>query len=142
MMVMSYEELQKEYAALKHEVENLRYHMNLMQMMLPDDSKYAFFHYVLTTNLSNAEVARILKALMKMSDEMKGRELPDELYTVGDEPVLFDTLLPMEQWGNEFVRYVNTLFNGKANPLYLLKACKMQGVYREVCTMLIEQIES
>jgi len=141
VMVMSYEALQQEYVALKQEVENLRYHFDLMQMMLPDDSKYAFFQYVLTSDLSKVEVAKILKALMKMNDEMKGREFPDELYTVGDEPVLFDTSLPMEQWGKEFVRYVNTLFNGKVNPLHLLKACKMQGVYQEACTMLLEQIE-
>ena len=135
------ETLQQEYAALKKDVDNLRYHMSLMQMMLPDDSKYAFFQYVLTANLSKEEVAKILKVLMKMNDEMKGQELPDKLYTVGDESVLFDTSLPMEQWGDGFVKYINTLFNGKENPLYLLKACKMQGVYREVCTMLLEQIE-
>lgn len=135
------ETLQQEYVALKKDVDNLRYHMSLMQMMLPDDSKYAFFQYVLTANLSKEEVAKILKVLMKMNDEMKGQELPDELYTDGDEPVLFDTSLPIEQWGTEFVKYINMLFNGKVNPLYLLKACQMQGVYREVCTMLLEQIE-
>ena len=135
------ETLQQEYAALKKDVDNLRYHMSLMQMMLPDDSKYAFFQYILTANLSKAEVAMILNVLMKMNAKMKGQEFPDETYTVGDEPVLFDTSLPMEQWGAQLVQYINTLFNGKENPLYLLKACKMQGVYREVCTMLLEQMK-
>ena len=138
---MDLKQLETDYMLLKKEVETMKYHMSLMQMMLPDDSKYAFFQYVLTTNLSKVEAAKILKVLMKMNAKMKGREFPDEMYTVGDEPVLFDTSLPMEQWGNEFVKYINMLFNGKVNPLYLLKACKMQGVYREVCTMLLEQIE-
>ena len=138
---MDLKQLETDYMLLKKEVETMKYHMSIMQMMLPDDSKYAFFHYVLTTNLSKVEAAKILKVLMKMNAKMKGREFPDEMYTVGDEPVLFDTSLPMEQWGNEFVKYINMLFNGKDNPLYLLKACKMQGVYREVCTMLLEQIE-
>ena len=138
---MDLKQLETDYMLLKKEVDNMKYHMSLMQMMLPDDNKYAFFQYVLTANLSKAEAAKILKVLMKMNDEMKRREFPDELYTVEDEPVLFDTSLPMEHWGNEFVNYIHTLFSGKVNPLYLLKACKMQGVYREVCTMLIEQIE-
>ena len=138
---MDLKQLETDYMLLKKEIETMKYHMSLMQMMLPDDNKYAFFQYVLTTNLSKVEAAKILKVLMKMNAKMKGREFPDEMYTVGDEPVLFDTSLPMEQRGNEFVKYINTLFNGKENPLYLLKACKMQGVYREVCTMLLEQIE-
>ena len=138
---MDLKQLENDYMLLKKEIENMKYHMSLMQMMLPDDSKYAFFQYVLTTNLSKVEAAKILKVLMKMNAKMKGREFPDEMYTVGDEPVLFDTSLPMEQWGNEFVKYINTLFDGKVNPLYLLKASEMQGVYQEICTMLIEQIE-
>ena len=138
---MDLKQLETDYMLLKKEIETMKYHMSLMQMMLPDDSKYAFFQYVLTTNLSKVEAAKILKVLMKMNAKMKGREFPDEMYTVGDEPVLFDTSLPMEQWGNEFVKYINTLFDGKVNPLYLLKASEMQGVYREVCTMLLEQIE-
>ena len=138
---MDLKQLENDYMLLKKEIENMKYHMSLMQMMLPDDSKYAFFHYVLTTNLSKVEVAKILKVLMKMNAKMKGQEFPDETYTVGDEPVLFDTSLPMEQWGAQLVQYINTLFNGKENPLYLLKACKMQGVYREVCTMLLEQMK-
>ena len=117
---MDLKQLETDYMLLKKEIETMKYHMSIMQMMLPDDSKYAFFHYVLTTNLSKVEVAKILKVLMKMNAKMKGREFPDEMYTVGDEPVLFDTSLPMEQWGNEFVKYINTLFNGKVNPLYLL----------------------
>ena len=138
---MDLKQLETDYMLLKKEVETMKYHMSRMQMMLPDDNKYVFFHYVLTTNLSKVEAAKILKVLMKMNAKMKGREFPDEMYTVGDEPVLFDTSLPMEQLVNEFVKYINTLFNGKVNPLYLLKACKMQGGYREVCTMLLEQIE-
>ena len=138
---MDLKQLENDYMLLKKEIENMKYHMSLMQMMLPDDSKYAFFQYILTANLSKEEVAKILKVLMKMNAKMKGQEFPDEMYTVGDESVLFDTSLPMEQWGDGFVKYINTLFNGKENPLYLLKACQMQGVYREVCTMLLEQIE-
>ena len=138
---MDLKQLENDYMLLKKEIENMKYHMSLMQMMLPDDSKYAFFQYILTANLSKEEVAKILKVLMKMNAKMKGQEFPDETYTVGDEPVLFDTSLPMEQWGAQLVQYNNTLFNGKENPLYLLKACKMQGVYREVCTMLLEQMK-
>ena len=138
---MDLKQLENDYMLLKKEIETMKYHMSLMQMILPDDSKYAFFQYILTANLSKAEVAKILKVLMKMNAKMKGQEFPDEMYTVGDESVLFDTSLPMEQWGAQFVQYINTLFNGKENPLYLLKACKMQGVYQEVCTMLLEQIE-
>lgn len=138
---MDLKQLETDYMLLKKEIETMKYHMSIMQMMLPDDNKYAFFQYVLTANLSKVEAAKILKVLMKMNAKMKGREFPDEMYMVGDEPVLFDTSLSMEQWGKEFVQYINTLFNGKVNSLYLLKACKMQGMYREVCAMLIEQIE-
>lgn len=138
---MDLKQLETDYMLLKKEIETMKYHMSLMQMMLLDDSKYAFFQYILTANLSKEEVAKILKVLMKMNAKMKGQEFPDETYTVGDEPVLFDTSLPMEQWGAQLVQYINTLFNGKENPLYLLKACKMQGVYREVCTMLLEQMK-
>ena len=134
---MDLKQLETDYMLLKKEVETMKYHMSIMQMMLPDDSKYAFFHYVLTTNLSKVEVAKILKVLMKMNAKMKGQELPDELYTVGDEPVLFDTSLPMEQRGDEFVKYINMLFNGKVNPLYLLKAFQFSAKFQPLDTLTL-----
>ena len=67
---MDLKQLENDYMLLKKEIETMKYHMSLMQMMLLDDSKYAFFQYVLTTNLSKVEVAMILKALMKMKAMM------------------------------------------------------------------------
>ena len=139
---MELEKLESEYKKLNDEVEKLRFHLKLTQMMLPEDSNYAFFQYIITMNLSEAEEGKILKPLTKMNATMNGREFLDELYSVGDEAIEFDASVSIKQWGNEYMKYVNILFNGEVNPLHILKACNKQGLYSELCTLLINQIES
>ncbi|GEM_PF-3951850 len=140
---MDYEELQNNYKALKKENDDLRYHMKLMLMMLPKTTQYEFFEYVITCNISELEMNKILKVLSKIESRLKNKDIPESIYTVNGEKILFDITVPEEKLGEQFVNYMNELFEPSRNIHLgaLLKTCRQQ-FYPDVCDMLLKQIEN
>ena len=132
----------KQYEKLQEEVEKLHYHLKLLLMMFPHDINYTFFQCAIDFNFSETETAKILKTLGKISDKLNNRNIPEIIYTVGNEPIPFDTSVPLEQFGAQFTDYIQVLFPDKEiSPKFLLKACKQQQLYPEVCDLLLEQLE-
>lgn len=140
-MFMNYEELQNKIENLQKENDDLRYHMKLILMMLPKTTQYEFFEYVITCNISELEMNKILKVLMKIESRLKNKNIPEIIYTVDGEKILFDTTVPEEKLGEQFVNYINELFEPSRNihPGALLKTCRQQ-FYPDVCDMLLKQI--
>ena len=138
---MNYEELQNKIENLQKENDDLRYHMKLILMMLPKTTQYEFFEYVITCNISELEMNKILKVLMKIESRLKNKDIPESVYTVNGEKILFDTTVPEEKLGEQFVNYMNELFKPSRNIHLgaLLKACRQQ-IYPDVCDMLLKQI--
>ena len=114
-MFMDYEELQNNYKALKKENDDLRYHMKLMLMMLPKTTQYEFFEYVITCNISELEMNKILKVLSKIESRLKNKDIPESIYTVNGEKILFDITVPEEKLGEQFANYMNELFEPSRN---------------------------
>lgn len=139
---MDTNKLEKKYKALKKETDNLRYHMKLLMMMLPKETNYMFFQYVIDFNLSEIDVAKILKTLGKIDGKLKNRNIPEVFYTVNGEAIPFDTSVPLEQFGEQFTQYIHALFPDKEiNPKFLLKDCKQQQLYPDACDLLLQQIQ-
>lgn len=140
-MLMNYEELQNKIENLQKENDDLRYHMKLILMMLPKTTQYEFFEYVITCNISELEMNKILKVLMKIESRLKNEKIPEIIYTVNGEKILFDTTVPEEKLGEQFVNYMNELFEPSRNIHLgaLLKTCRQQ-FYPDVCDMLLKQI--
>ena len=138
---MNYEELQNKIENLQKENDDLRYHMKLILMMLPKTTQYDFFEYVITCNISELEMNKILKVLMKIESRLKNKNIPEIIYTVDGEKILFDTTVPEEKLVEQFVNYINELFEPSRNihPGALLKTCRQQ-FYPDVCDMLLKQI--
>ena len=138
---MNYEELQNKIENLQKENDDLRYHMKLILMMLPKTTQYEFFEYVITCNISELEMNKILKVLMKIESRLKNEKIPEIIYTVNGEKILFDTTVPEEKLGEQFVNYMNELFEPSRNIHLgaLLKTCRQQ-FYPDVCDMLLKQI--
>lgn len=141
---MDIEKLQKGYDDLKDENERLRYHISLLLMMLPESKNYDFFHYSIAMNFSRVETAKVLKILMKINAKLKKRTLEDDLFTVQNAVVLFDTEVPIEQYGEQFIKCMYEIFDAQRNinPVAILKACKAQSLYPDVCDLLLKQIEA
>lgn len=140
---MNLEELQRGYEELRHENENLKYHISLLLMMLPERKNYDFFYYSITMNLSEIETAKILKTLMKINSKLKCHDIDSSMYTVGVEAIAFNTEVPLEDYGVQFINCLSEIFDTKRNitPIAVLKACKAQGIYIEACNFLLEQID-
>lgn len=140
---MNLEELQKEYEELRNENENLKYHIGLLLMMLPKEKNYDFFQYAITMDFSRTETAKILKTLMKINAKFKNHNIDSNIYVVGSDMIAFDTDAEIETYGTQFVKYLSDIFDVKRNinPVAILKMCKAQGIYTEVCDFLLDQID-
>mgnify|MGYP002568203949 CR=1 FL=1 len=130
-----------QYEELKRETERLRYHIKLLMMMLPKETNDMFFQFVIDFQLSEIEATKILRTLAKIDASLNNSVFPEIFTTVNGEAIPFDTSVPFEQFGAQFRQYIQELFpDREINPQFLLKACKQQQLYPEVCDLLLEQI--
>ncbi|MDQ0417742.1 hypothetical protein J2Z48_001915 [Croceifilum oryzae] len=125
------------------ELSKLRYHMKLMQQIVFNPEKNAFFMSVIDYDISENQVRAILKVMSAFSYRLEKKV--DEPSKNDPDPALIQFGISSEELYSdqkpsldEFSKYLQGIYPKSMNPEYLLKSLKVQSMFTDVCEYLLD----
>ncbi|WP_143316269.1 hypothetical protein [Clostridium sp. HBUAS56017] len=122
--------------------ELLKYQIKILQLMLSSvtEDKFAFYNFVIDHNITEQKVSIILNGLSVLKDRIaKGKVSQNTKAFYGEN--LSSLFIDASPTYKEYENFVQTYIDGQLNTRYLLLALKRQGIHKEVCDYLLEDMK-